>query len=87
MNNYYIKDAYLDPTNKRTVNYLEDKLRSTTQYDTDYIKHDSHKTSLSSRTNSFKNTLNKYEYSHDDSVKAIISEGKLKNEEGIREKL
>ena len=88
MKNYYIKNAYQDPSQKTKINYLEDKLRTTTQYNDDYIKHDSKSSFRSTNTNNFRNTLKKYEYSHiDDNVKEIINEGKYKNEDAIREKL
>lgn len=88
MKNYYIKDAYQDPSDKRNIDYLQDKSRTTTQYTDEYIKHDSTKTKLNSTANNFKNTLKKYEYSHhDDSIRDIITEGRKKNEQNIRDKL
>jgi hypothetical protein len=88
LKNYYVKDAYQDPSEKRNINYLEDKLRTTTQYNDEYIKHDSKSVYKSAKSNNFKNTLKKYEYSHyDDSVKDVITDAKNKNEESIREKL
>lgn len=85
--NYYVKNTYneISNYNKRKINYLEDKLRSTTQYNTDFLKQDPNKT-FQSRQNVFKQKLKNYEYAHDENLKSIIQEGMMKNQEGVRER-
>ena len=39
-----------------------------------------------SNKNDFRQTLNNYEYSHDENLKAIVQEGRAKNQDGIRER-
>lgn len=59
-----------------------------TQYNTEFLKTDSNNNqNFKSSKKSFKQTLNNYEYSHDENLKAIAEEGKFKNQEGIRERL
>lgn len=85
--NYYMKNTYREISNynKSKIGYLDDKLRSTTQYNTEFSNYDPNKT-FNSRKNDFKRTLNNYEYSHDDNLKSIIQEGLMKNQEGVRER-
>jgi len=85
--NYYVKDTYQDISNynKRKINYLDDKMRSTTYYNTTFLKSDFNQTKESKQTSS-KLAFNNYEYSHDENIKSIIKEGLAKNQEGIRER-